>query len=187
MKDSALLHVCCAPDATVPWPALREEGFEVDGFFYGSNIHPEDEWARRRDAVKKLAAALGERPVIFPYDPESWLGLTRNTAREPEGGARCRICFRAQLKASAEYAASMGYKHLCTTLSISPHKDPLAINMIGSSVADSFGVKWLERVWRKKDGFKMSVSRSRELGLYRQNYCGCVYSSRQIGREEGFL
>ncbi|MDR1137741.1 MAG: epoxyqueuosine reductase QueH [Synergistaceae bacterium] len=179
MKTRLLLHICCAPDATVPWPALAEEGFNVSGFFYGGNIHPPDEWNRRRDAVKRLTAVMRSETMIVPYEPDSWLDMTRESASDPEGGERCSVCVGIQLEAAARYACENGYDCLCTTLSISPHKNPGEINTIGAGKASVAGVKWISRVWRKKDGFKLSVARSLKMGLYRQNYCGCVYSMRR--------
>ncbi|MDR3279027.1 MAG: epoxyqueuosine reductase QueH [Synergistaceae bacterium] len=180
MKERVLLHVCCAPDATVPWPALRNEGYEVDAFFYGSNIHPEGEWARRADALRMLSQRLGGKSEFAPYEPDAWFDATSGMEGEPEGGARCAACFGIQLAASAAYAASLGYGRLCTTLSISPHKSPELINSIGASVAKNAGIAWIERVWRKNDGFKLSIARSGEMGLYRQNYCGCAHSVRRF-------
>jgi predicted adenine nucleotide alpha hydrolase (AANH) superfamily ATPase len=164
----------------VPWPALCDEGFEVDGFFYGDNIHPEDEWELRRDSVILLAEKLGHRVEISPYDPGSWFDRTSGLSWAHEGGERCRVCFKAQLEASAAFAAENGYEYLSTTLTVSPHKDPALINEIGGEVSSRMGVKWLPRVWRKNDGFRLSVRKSREMGLYRQKYCGCVYSVREL-------
>jgi predicted adenine nucleotide alpha hydrolase (AANH) superfamily ATPase len=174
-----LLHVCCAPDATVPWPELTAEGREVAGFFYGSNIHPLQEWQLRRDAVLKFAGIVGGEIEISPYDPDSWMSAARGRRDSPEGGDGCAACFELQLGAAARFAAVRGYDELCTTLTVSPHKNPALINGIGARVSADAGVAWIERVWRKRDGFKISVARSIELGLYRQKYCGCVYSERR--------
>jgi predicted adenine nucleotide alpha hydrolase (AANH) superfamily ATPase len=181
MKTRLLLHICCAPDATVPWPVLAEEGFDVDGFFYGSNIHPEAEWERRKDAVERLTAIVGGKTEIVPYEPDSWLRIAGEFASDPEGGERCSVCIGLQLEAAAKYARANGYGGICSTLSISPHKDPGKINAIGAGKAYGAGVEWIRRVWRKNDGFKISSARSRKMGLYRQNYCGCLYSVRRPG------
>jgi predicted adenine nucleotide alpha hydrolase (AANH) superfamily ATPase len=178
----ALLHICCAPDASVPWPALLSEGFETDGFFYGGNIHPESEWRKRREAVEVLAASIGGFAAIAPYDVAEWRLASLGFEEEPEGGARCAACFRVQLEAAAAHAASAGYSHLCSTLTISPHKNPALINAIGAEAAAKSGLEWIERVWRKNDGFKKSVEASARLGLYRQNYCGCAYSAPNFSR-----
>jgi predicted adenine nucleotide alpha hydrolase (AANH) superfamily ATPase len=153
----------------------------VKGFFYGGNIHPADEWERRMDAVKRLALLMGSEATIVPYEPDSWLDMTREAASEPEGGERCSICVGVQLGAAAEYARANGYDCLCTTLSISPHKNPGRINAIGAGRARAAGVEWICRVWRKNGGFGLSAARSVKMGLYRQNYCGCVYSMRRPG------
>lgn len=178
--ERILLHICCAPDATVPWQALRDDGYEVTGYFYGNNIHPEAEWLMRRDAVQKLADIVLCDVSLAPYQPDSWLSCTLSLKDEPEGGARCRLCFETQLSSAADYAVEFGFGCLCTTLTISPHKDPALINTLGDRICRERALKWLPRVWRKNDGFKLSVERSRCWGLYRQNYCGCRYSIRSV-------
>ena len=184
MRRRAALHLCCAPDATVPWPVLREEGYDVAGFFYGSNIHPRGEWLARAEAVRKLASVLSGECEVTPYEPDAWFDLTRGYESAPEGGDRCVRCFRAQIMAAAEFAAKLGAGFLCTTLTISPHKNPAVINEIGESCASSRGLVWINRVWRRGGGFKLSVTRSKEMNLYRQNYCGCLYSARGSLRSE---
>ncbi|MDO5563329.1 MAG: epoxyqueuosine reductase QueH [Synergistaceae bacterium] len=179
MKEKKLLlHICCAPDATVPWPELISEGFETVGFFYGGNIHPADEYEKRADAVRTLSREVGMPAVLPKYEPDKWLEATYAYKDEPERGRRCELCFALQLEDAAEYAANHGFTHLSTTLTISPHKDPVLINSIGEGAAKKQGLVWVEKIWRRNDGFKRSVDESRRLGLYRQNYCGCVYSIR---------
>ena len=177
-KIRLLLHICCAPDATVPWPELLSEGYETVGYFYGGNIHPQEEYEKRAGAVTTLAEVTQAPAVLPAYEPEAWLDATRELAGEPERGRRCALCFRLQLAAAASYAAENGFTHLSTTLTISPHKDAALINKIGAEAAAAHGLVWLARVWRKQDGFKRSVAESSRLGLYRQNYCGCIYSLR---------
>ena len=173
-----LLHICCAPDGSVPVPDLLAEGWDVAGFFYGSNIHPREEYVKRLDAVRTLAAHCGISCVIGHYCPEEWLDGVKGLEAEPEGGRRCAVCFTLQLEACAREAVRLGRKTLCTTLTISPHKNVSLINDIGRNVAESYGLSWESRVWRKNSGFLRSVRASRELGLYRQNYCGCTFSLR---------
>ena len=171
-----LLHICCAPDATLPWPELKLEGYEVTGFFYGDNIHPREEYEKRVEALLSLSDFLGEKPILRSYQPEIWIDETAELKDEPERGKRCMKCFELQLEAAAKYAKENGYKFLSTTLTISPHKDPEYINSVGEKLSQKSGLKWIDTVWRKDNGFKKSVEKSRELGLYRQNYCGCIYS-----------
>lgn len=176
--DRVLLHVCCGPDATVPWPELQVEGFEVTGYFYGSNIHPSLEYGLRLDAVRSVFDEHGGDLIVPPYDPDIWLRSAKDLAEEPEGGDRCSLCFRLQLEAAVAEAVARGIGLVTTTLTISPHKDPEAINAIGREVAEGAGISWIDRVWRKRDGFKRSLSECRRLELYRQSYCGCIYSLR---------
>ncbi|MDD4160773.1 MAG: epoxyqueuosine reductase QueH [Synergistaceae bacterium] len=177
-KTRLILHICCAPDATVPADDLLEEGYQIRGFFYGSNIHPADEFEKRAAAVISLCHMKGIEFHVMPYDPEGWLMKTEKLASEPEGGRRCSLCFELQLRAAAEYAVRNGAGSLATTLTISPHKDPCLINSIGERVSSEHGLIWVPRVWRKNNGFKKSVDESKRLGLYRQVYCGCIYSIR---------
>lgn len=179
-----LLHICCAPDGTVPWPDLEAEGFTVTGYFYGGNIHPHQEYLRRTVAVRRLAEEHGNRLILGPYDPDAWLRATKKYSREPEGGLRCPLCFRLQLENAADVACREGIENLCTTLTISPHKDPGLLNGLGEAVCAERGLTWVERIWRKQGGFIRSVAESRRLGLYRQNYCGCIYSVRGKNTDE---
>jgi predicted adenine nucleotide alpha hydrolase (AANH) superfamily ATPase len=187
-----LLHICCAPDATVPFRSLKAEAEKwendgVVGYFYGSNVHPESEYRRRVDALKFLSDREKIPVLLRPYDPEEWFAQTSPLANEPEGGARCAVCFALQLSAAAREAERLGKGsaprlRLCTTLTISPHKDVSLISRLGGKIAASRGLLWEDRIWRKKDGFLRSVRISAELGLYRQNYCGCIYSANKSKR-----
>ena len=176
VNPEMLLHICCAPDATVPVMDLLSQARHVRGFFYGSNIHPYEEYARRLEAVKILAAKTNLEVEIAEYNPDEWLIATRDLRDEPEGGKRCDVCFRLQLEAAARHGKSC--TDFCTSLTISPHKNVQKIFAIGSEIASNYGLNWQNIIWRKNDGFKRSVQISRELGLYRQNYCGCMCSYR---------
>lgn len=177
MKEGKLLlHICCAPDATVPCLGLLSEGYGTVGFFYGSNIHPEKEYIMRKESVEILSRAVPIDVFILPYDPEPWLEATKDFADHPEGGERCVVCFKLQLEAAAVYAEKHGFKYLSTTLTISPHKNPELINRIGAEAAERHRLLWIDKIWRKNNGFKRSIDESRILNLYRQNYCGCIYS-----------
>ena len=176
-KPKLLLHICCAPDATIPWPTLLEK-YDVIGFFYGSNIHPFEEYEKRLNAVEILRDSLSSIVIFPPYEPYSWHKATGGLENEPEGGARCTVCFREQFEATAKYAKEHNFEYITTTLTISPHKNVALINKIGNKIATYYDVKWLDFVWRKNNGFLASIKRSKELGLYRQNYCGCIWSKR---------
>ncbi|HOM30524.1 MAG TPA: epoxyqueuosine reductase QueH [Acetomicrobium flavidum] len=174
-----LLHICCAPDGTVPLESLKLEGNVVTCFFYGINIHPKEEYDKRLEAAKKLAANFGVSLLTLPYGPGQWLNATKALADEPEGGSRCVLCYRLQMEAAVRYAVALNYDACATSLTISPHKDPDLINAIGLGLANRACLAWIGRVWRKGGGFARSVAKSKELGLYRQRYCGCVYSIRR--------
>ena len=179
-----LLHICCAPDATIPWPELIGEGYDAVGYFYGGNIHPREEYERRAEAVKILSDNIGAPIHIADVPAADWLAAVHGFENEPEGGARCAKCFKLQLDAAATYAAANGFTHLSTTLTISPHKNVVLINETGAESAKNHGLIWVARIWRKNNGFKRSVDASRAMGLYRQNYCGCIFSIR-VPREVG--
>jgi predicted adenine nucleotide alpha hydrolase (AANH) superfamily ATPase len=175
--NKLMLHICCAPDAAVPWTELsRIEGMSMFGYFYGSHIHPLDEYEKRKDAIEILMNNV-KGQCIYPAPMQClWFESTSLLADEPEGGKRCSLCFRLQLENTARTAVDYGCSHICTTLTISPHKDVALINSIGNEIAENFGLVWIERVWRKNNGFLNSVKIAKSLGLYRQNYCGCIYS-----------
>ena len=173
-----MLHICCAPDATVPLPQLIQEGYAVSCCFYEGNIHPETEFQRRRGAVETLCSLFAVPLSVHAYDPFAWFQQTEPYKEQPERGARCAICFTAQLRFAAQRAVLSGCDLLCTTLTISPHKSAEEINAIGEKIASEHALKWVPRIWRKSDGFVRSVRESRRLGLYRQSYCGCIYSLR---------
>jgi predicted adenine nucleotide alpha hydrolase (AANH) superfamily ATPase len=172
------VHICCAPDATVPFRDLKAEDWDtIMGYFYGSNIHPKDEYRRRAEALRFLAQHEKIHVIFRPYDPEEWLSFASPLAKEPERGARCALCFSLQLRVAAEEGKKRGCTHLCTTLSISPHKNVTLISNLGREAAAVHGIIWEDRIWRKNNGFYRSFKICEALGLYRQNYCGCLYSA----------
>ncbi|MCX7698281.1 MAG: epoxyqueuosine reductase QueH [Candidatus Goldbacteria bacterium] len=176
-----LLNVCCAPDATHSINVLQEEGFHVITYFYNPNIHPENEYKRRFLDMIKLAKQINiENITHVPYDLEEWKKRCDKYAGEKEGGKRCIECFKLRLKKTAEKAKELGIEIFATTLTISPHKNAELINKIGKEIANEFGIKYYESNFKKKDGFKKSIELSKKYNLYRQNYCGCVYSQRDV-------
>ena len=177
-NKNLLLHICCAPDASVPVPDLLAEGWNVKGFFYGSNIHPFEEYQKRLEALEILIKHTGISCEILPYKPDEWLEKVHGLENEPEGGRRCEKCFELQLEACACCAKKFEIENFCTTLTISPHKNVNLINSLGEKISNSSNIAWQNRIWRKNNGFLRSIRASKELGLYRQNYCGCMYSIR---------
>ena len=167
-----LLHACCGPCVLEPLDALALEADEVTVAFANPNIHPVEEYVRRRDTLLDYAASAGVDVVELPYDPGAWERAVAPLAGE--GRERCRACYRLRLGLAAHIAAENGFDTLATTLSVSPYQDQAAINEEGRRAAAEAGITWLDRDFR--DRYSAATARSRELGMYRQNYCGCVYS-----------
>lgn len=172
-----LLHICCAPDATVVVERLRS-AFDITGFFYNPNIHPEQEYELRTEEMKRLAFKMAFPLAVGPYDAEQWFSLTKGLEEMPEGGERCRICFQMRLEKTAQLAAKEKFDFFTTVLTVSPHKNAALVNQLGQVIAHENKVSFLESNFKKKDGFKRSIELSKIYHLYRQNYCGCKYSVR---------
>ena len=153
-KSSLLLAVCCGPCATVAVERLSPD-YNVTLFFWGNNLHPAEEFEKRREAVLKL----GKRTIIADYKP-----------MQPES---CEHCFAMRLRAASEYAHANGFEYFATSLTTSPHKDARLINKLGSDFPG-----YIPTDFKKDNGFARSVELSKQLGLYRQNYCGCARSQR---------
>ncbi|MFH1773410.1 MAG: epoxyqueuosine reductase QueH [Methanobacteriota archaeon] len=172
-KPKLLLHVCCAPCSTHVIETLKE--FDIVAYFYNPNIHPAEEYKLRLKNLKKLGVTF----VEGKYDVDAWFRATRGYENEPEGGARCEICYRLRMGETAMFAKKKGYDYFATTLTISPHKSARAINSIGEELSKKYGVKFYSADFKKKNGFKKSVELSKKYELYRQRYCGCVFSMRR--------
>jgi predicted adenine nucleotide alpha hydrolase (AANH) superfamily ATPase len=180
-KPHILIHVCCAPDALFVFGVLKED-YEVAGFFSNSNIHPREEYDLRLEEARKVARNYGLPLIEDDYDPDAWLLLTRKFKDEPEKGRRCDVCYAARLGRTAERAAREGFDAFATVMSLSPWKKASVMNRIGRQFAARHGLFFLEADFKKKDGFKKSVDLSRAHGLYRQGYCGCLYSLAAAGK-----
>ena len=174
-----LLHACCGPCASACVPRLAGSGADVAMFYCNSNIDTLEEFEKRRDSAQKVAEAEGVEMVVAEYDHADWLEkVARGRENDPEKGERCRRCYAYNIAKAAEYAAAHGYDACTTTLTVSPHKPSPAVFAAGEAVA---GEKFLKEDFKKRGGFLESVKRAKELGLYRQEYCGCEFSKR--GRE----
>ena len=183
---SLLLHSCCAPCSSYVLEYLSPY-FRILDFYYNPNISPEEEYRKRADELERLIGAMPlPHPVTFlrgEYEPERFREAARGLEDAPEGGERCTRCFTLRLREAAQEAVRHGCAYYTTTLSISPLKDARRLNAIGEALAGEYGVKYLPSDFKKKDGYKRSIALSREYGLYRQNYCGCVYSRRAQATE----
>ncbi|RLF61355.1 MAG: hypothetical protein DRN25_00495 [Thermoplasmata archaeon] len=173
-----LLHTCCAPCSTYVVELLRKK-YEIVAYFYNPNIHPKLEYELRLENMIRLAEIYDIQLIVGEYDVKSWFDAIRGLEGEKEGGRRCRKCFELRLKETANLAKELGIGIFATTLTVSPHKNAQTINLVGREISDKYNIEFLEADFKKKDGFKKSVELSRKLGLYRQDYCGCIYSIRE--------
>ncbi len=177
-----LLHSCCAPCSSYVLEYLSAY-FRITVFYYNPNIYPESEYYTRVKEQRRFIAALPTRyPVDFTegaYIPEDFYRCARGMEHLPEGGRRCFVCYRLRLEATAKTAKEKGCSYFASTLSISPLKNAQKLNEIGEQLAREYQVLWLPNDFKKKNGYKRSTELSREYGMYRQDYCGCVYSLRE--------
>jgi len=171
--EKILLHVCCGPCATHSIKELMRE-FDVVLFPYNPNIYPQEEYEKRLNSVRKVAEELNVKMLDVEYDHDLWLEAVKGLENEKEGGKRCGVCFEFRLKRTADECVNKGINCFTTTLSISPHKNTRKINEIGKKV--SSGLRFIEKDFG--DGFQQSVDMSKDLGLYRQRYCGCEFSKK---------
>lgn len=176
-RPSLLLQCCCGPCGSYVIEYLTRY-FDVTALFYNPNIQPREEYDRRlfwmREVVSRYGGAV--KMLECGYDGESFDRISAGLENEPEGGARCSECFRLRLGETARLAAEHGFDYFCTTLTVSPHKDCDRINETAEELARAYGVKWLPSDFKKRGGYERSTKLSKEYGLYRQNYCGCLYS-----------
>ncbi len=171
------MHACCAPCSTHPI-RLLQNSFEVTVHFYNPNINPEEEYNARRDGMERLASDWKVSFLGDVYDPIRWFNHVAGHEDDAEGGARCVLCFQLRLDRTAQKAKELDFPFFGTTLTISPHKDACTINRIGEETANRFGLSFLVADFKKKDGFTIAGRLCREEGLYRQKYCGCMFSRR---------
>ncbi len=182
---SLLLHSCCAPCSSYCLEYLSQY-FKITVLYYNPNLFPAGEYERRVSEQKKLVSAL---PTKYPVtlvemkgEPEEFYSAVKGLEHIREGGERCFACFRLRLERAARYAKENGFDFFTTTLTISPLKNAQKLNEIGEEAGEKFGVRHLPSDFKKKNGYKRSVELSKVYGLYRQDYCGCVFSKRE--REE---
>jgi len=168
-----LLHICCGVCASWSVESLRQDGYDVTGFFYNPNIQPEEEYRRRLKTAEKLAKEQGFPLLAGDYDVNAWYSRISGGEKTPEGGKRCVQCFRLRLEKTAQRAQAEGFSAFTTTLTISPHKNAQIINRIG---CDAGGGLFLSRDFKKNDGFKKTQAAAKQHNLYQQKYCGCVFS-----------
>ncbi|MBQ4099389.1 MAG: epoxyqueuosine reductase QueH [Clostridia bacterium] len=177
-KKKLLLHSCCAPCSTAVLERLTPF-FDVTVFFFNPNITESEEYYLRLNEQKRfLKTAYGDSVELIEgrYFSKEFFYMVEGYEKEIEGGARCNLCFENRLGETAMTALSGGYDYFCSTLTVSPHKNADLINQIGKDLEKKYGVKWLFSDFKKEEGYKRSIEISKEYELYRQRYCGCLYS-----------
>ncbi len=181
-KPTLLLHSCCAPCSSYVLEYLSGY-FDITVFYYNPNISPKEEYEKRVREVKRLIAEMpacaGVKFIEGRYEPKEFFDCAKGLEDAPEGGERCLKCFELRLKEAAKAAKEIGAEYVCTTLTISPLKNADNLNRIGAEQAEKLGLKWLPSDFKKKNGYKRSLELSKEYDLFRQNYCGCVFSKRE--------
>ena len=176
------LHSCCGPCSSYVLEYLSQY-FAITVFYYNPNIYPEEEYDKRvREQQSFIRCFPAKHPISFvegDFDQARFYEAVRGLEQEPEGGRRCEVCFRLRLEEAAKMAVQLGMDYFTTTLSISPLKNAQLLNDIGGELAEQYGIAYLYSDFKKKNGYQRSVELSKEYGMYRQDYCGCVFSYRQ--------
>ncbi|MBR2764724.1 MAG: epoxyqueuosine reductase QueH [Blautia sp.] len=181
-RPSLFLHACCAPCSSYVLEYLSK-WFDITVFYYNPNIFPSEEYKKRVCELKRLISEMPACSCVRfeegPYEPERFFEMAKGLEDLPEGGERCFRCYRLRLAQTARRAAEGGYDYFTTTLSISPHKNAAVLGEIAGEEGRIWNVNPLPSDFKKKNGFKRSTQLSAEYGLYRQDYCGCVFSKRE--------
>jgi predicted adenine nucleotide alpha hydrolase (AANH) superfamily ATPase len=171
-----LLHACCAICSGYPISLLKEMEYEPVVYFCNPNLDTKEEFERRLEAQKTLCAHFGVELVVEPYETQEYLNCVIGLEQEPERGARCDRCIELRLSKTAEKAKELGFEEFTTSLVISPHKNFQKISELGNNIAKKYNLNYLPIDFKKKDGFLKTNNISKELNLYRQNYCGCKFA-----------
>lgn len=177
-----LLHSCCAPCSSYVIEYLSAY-FQITVFYYNPNIYPDEEYDKRVDEQMRFIRSFPARyPVDFlrgDFEKERFYQAVRGYEQEREGGERCFRCYRLRLLKAVETAKQIGADYFTTTLSISPLKNAAKLNEIGEELAEQYGVPYLNSDFKKKNGYQRSVELSAAYGMYRQDYCGCIFSRQE--------
>ena len=176
-----LLHACCAPCSSAVLERIGNY-FEITIFYYNPNITEAKEYQKRVEEVKRLIRSISTKyPVHLQegrYNPDEYWDISKGLENEPERGKRCYKCYELRLEETAKVADSLGFDYFCTTLTLSPHKNANWINEIGENLDSKYASHYLYSDFKKRNGYKRSIELSHEFNLYRQDYCGCIYSKR---------
>lgn len=193
-RKRLLLHSCCAPCSSYVMEYLREF-FDITVFYYNPNITEDEEYRKRMEEQKRLIAAYNRQVegmdfsgmnstasahkieiIDGDFEPERFYEMAKGLEKCQEGGERCFRCYELRLRKTAQSAAALGFDFFTTTLTISPLKNAGKLNEIGEKLSEEYGIPFLPSDFKKKNGYKRSVELSAQFDLYRQNYCGCIYS-----------
>jgi len=177
-KPKLLLHVCCAVCAVYVSKTLKSD-FSLELFFYNPNIFPEREYQKRLDEIKKIAKIYNLNLIIGEYKHSEWLKKIKGHEKDREGSERCEICYALRIEKTALLAGKKGFDYFTTTLSVSPHKKSEIISKIGNNLSKKYKAVYLDKNFKKQDGFKKTMELSKDFDLYRQSYCGCEFSIRE--------
>lgn len=179
-----LLHSCCAPCSSYTLEYLSRY-FDITVYYFNPNISPKQEFDKRFEEQKRLISQMPFKNSVTlvegDYNYDDFLEIAKGLENVPEGGERCFRCYKMRLESTARLAKEQGFDYFCTTLSISPLKNSQKINELGFEIEEKYGVKWLPSDFKKREGYKRSIQLSKEYSLYRQNFCGCVFSKNQQG------
>lgn len=188
LKPSLLLQVCCAPCSTEVLTRLKED-FDIDIFYYNPNIYPPEEFYKRADTVKELVDKMdiATNIIVAENNPKDFYEYVKDRKDDYEGGESCYKCYELRLRETAKLAKEKGYDYFSTSLSISPHKNSKWLNEIGANLEDEFGIKYLFSDFKKKNGYKSSIELSSKYNLYRQDYCGCIFSYNEMRKKHEMI
>ena len=183
-----LLHSCCAPCSSYCLEYLSEY-FSIAVLYFNPNIYPEEEYIKRLNEQKRLVDSLPSKNKIGliegKYEPECFFKAVKGLENEPERGARCKVCYRLRLEEAAKTAKKNGFDYFATTLTLSPLKDSEVINSIAEDLSEIYQTNNLPSDFKKREGYKRSIELSRQFGLYRQNFCGCIFSKPTHKSDQG--
>ena len=174
-----LLHVCCAPCGTYVSLERLKPRYDLTWYFYNPSLCSREEYDKRLAAVRLVADKFRIPLLVAPYEHEGWLSLVAGRENDPERGSRCRLCYSARLAETARLAKEKGFDYFSTSLLASPYKDTAAIRALGREQEKEGGVKFLDEDFQADDGYRKSQALAKELGLYRQKFCGCEHSLGQ--------
>lgn len=181
-KPKLLLHVCCAPCSSYVLTYLCDY-FDITILYYNPNISPIEEYNKRLNEAKRLIKELNKDNIHImecDYENEEFEKIAKGLEDAPEGGIRCRKCYKLRIEKAAQFAKENNFDYFTTTLTISPLKNSQVLNQIGRELEEKYNINYLYSDFKKREGYKTSIILSKKYNLYRQNYCGCIYSKKRI-------